>query len=838
MVKTKVKKLIVFMLTLALVSTSIPQNQVKADTWGESTQAAENSDETIVTKNNFFTYFDEYGVIKADAPENIKFQGEISNLGVDTITLNKGVSISGENATIINTPIIVEIDAVTIKGIKIEITDDSRIESAITVNDAEEVSILNVSFTFAKSKNTNGYVINGKNSSYLTIKDCEIYYTGTLDERDDNKPIQIKGSSDNPVRNVTISNNELDLKLPSSPVEYIFDENTYTAKARSMGIELVYCDFLDCEKNYIEINSLGNIGDFGTIYGIHATGASNLDPDEPQIVLQENDIYMTGGDYLYGLYTEVDSLNAYLNTIQIKSDYYGNAMFINYPFTGLDIINNFLYVTETAFAEGICISSNMYSYDTNEVSINITSNEIYLKGKSCFGLELALYEIDDNSNINFDNNEISAEGSVLYGIYNISTNNVDDGIYNNFKIKNNYVNLANDNKDSNENTFLYIKDEEGHIIDGGIVTYSANLEDNIIKTNGYGIYAAAKVKASYNDVETTYDYAVSANNNESVITYNRLVAKELIGDNAVYDKASATVSNNEPYYRLSVSDVSLDKEKYDYTGDPIYPNVTVTVTFGEETYTLDKSDYDVEYLNNVNIGEGKIVITGKYDYCGKVEIPFAIVDPNQQGENTDKEQGGNADKEQGETPDKDGGDVPSSQDISKADGPTTGTKIKDKKYIYKVTKPGSKDGSIVGELAVTGLKKKSLKQIKIAAKVTIGAITYKVTSIDKNAFKNNKKITKAYIGRNVVSIGSGSFMNCKKLKQVSCNSTCLESIGKNAFKGDKKLKKFIIKSTKLKKVKKGAFKGVKKSCVIKVPKAKKKKYKKIFKKAGCKGKVR
>jgi len=142
------------------------------------------------------------------------------------------------------------------------------------------------------------------------------------------------------------------------------------------------------------------------------------------------------------------------------------------------------------------------------------------------------------------------------------------------------------------------------------------------------------------------------------------------------------------------------------------------------------------------------------------------------------------------------------------DGPKSGTKIADKKYIYKVTKTGSTDGKIVGEVQVTGLKKKSLTTIKIAAKVTLGGVTYKVTSVGSKAFKGNKKIKKAYIGKNVKTIGAKAFFGAKKLKRVVINSKKLKKIGKKAFyrKGGKKL-------------------------TFKVPKSKKKAYKKLLKKA-------
>ena len=211
-------------------------------------------------------------------------------------------------------------------------------------------------------------------------------------------------------------------------------------------------------------------------------------------------------------------------------------------------------------------------------------------------------------------------------------------------------------------------------------------------------------------------------------------------------------------------------------------------------------DFTVTYSNNVDVGTATVTVTGKGNYKGTMKLSFKIIsDPKKSG---------------------------------LVDGPKKGATVKDKKYIYKVTKPGSTDGGVIGELKVCGLRKKSLKKIKIAAKVKINSVTYKVTSVGAKAFKGNKKITKATIGKNVVKIGANAFAKCSKLKQLTINSKVLRSIGKNACAGDKKLAKVIIKSTKLKKVGKKAFyrKGGKK-LIVKVPKAKKAKYENLLKKA-------
>ncbi|MEI3571264.1 MAG: leucine-rich repeat protein [Roseburia faecis] len=94
---------------------------------------------------------------------------------------------------------------------------------------------------------------------------------------------------------------------------------------------------------------------------------------------------------------------------------------------------------------------------------------------------------------------------------------------------------------------------------------------------------------------------------------------------------------------------------------------------------------------------------------------------------------------------------------------------------------------------------------------TIDGVTYKVTSIADNAFKNNKKITKVVIGNNIVSIGKTVFSGCKNLKTITIKAKNLTS----------------------KSIKKGAFGGISKETVIKVPKSKYKAYKKLFRAKGC-----
>lgn len=129
--------------------------------------------------------------------------------------------------------------------------------------------------------------------------------------------------------------------------------------------------------------------------------------------------------------------------------------------------------------------------------------------------------------------------------------------------------------------------------------------------------------------------------------------------------------------------------------------------------------------------------------------------------------------------------------------PKVGTKYTVSGNIYKVTKAGA-------EVALVATKKNA-KSLSIPATVKKDGITYKVTSIAKNAAKNNKKLKRVTIGKNVKKIAGQAFNKCKSLKTVT------------------------IKSTKIKSMSKKSFAGAHKKLSVKVPKKKKKAYRKLLK---------
>lgn len=140
--------------------------------------------------------------------------------------------------------------------------------------------------------------------------------------------------------------------------------------------------------------------------------------------------------------------------------------------------------------------------------------------------------------------------------------------------------------------------------------------------------------------------------------------------------------------------------------------------------------------------------------------------------------------------------------------PTVGTEAKVGKGIYRITNAKKKTVVLVKPRKANNTSFNVPKSVKLANG------RYKVVGIEKNAFKNNRKLKKVVIGSQVTKIGANAFSGAKNLKTITIKSKSLKSVGKNAFK------------------------GINKKCKIKVPAKKLNSYKKLLRKKGQKDSVK
>lgn len=126
----------------------------------------------------------------------------------------------------------------------------------------------------------------------------------------------------------------------------------------------------------------------------------------------------------------------------------------------------------------------------------------------------------------------------------------------------------------------------------------------------------------------------------------------------------------------------------------------------------------------------------------------------------------------------------------------------------------AEDTDTTPAVVYTGSTKSTAKEITIPDTITVNGVVYRVVSIADGAFKNNKKLTKITIGKNVKTIGNSAFENCKALKTVSFKKTSkVKTIGKKTFYKCTALTKITLPKSVVT-IKDSAFDGCKKLATV------------------------
>ncbi len=281
------------------------------------------------------------------------------------------------------------------------------------------------------------------------------------------------------------------------------------------------------------------------------------------------------------------------------------------------------------------------------------------------------------------------------------------------------------------------------------------LTDAETKYNGYQTddTEAKKVAELINAIgEVSYNDDCKQKIDAAREAYDKLTdaQKELVDNYQTLTDAEAKYKSLVPSEKNSITEAVVNKIKDQYyTGKAKKPSLTITY---KGSNLKVNEDYTVNYKNNTKIGTATVKIKGKGNYTGEVSKTFKIT-------------------------------------VKKNAVYTVGS------YKYKITNAKT-NGK--GTVALSGVKSKKGKSIKVADTVEIGGKKFLVTSIDNNAYLGCSQATSATIGKNVTKIGSKAFYNCKKLKKITIKSTKLKSVGAKAFKGINKKATIKVPKSKLK----------------------------------------
>ncbi len=128
-----------------------------------------------------------------------------------------------------------------------------------------------------------------------------------------------------------------------------------------------------------------------------------------------------------------------------------------------------------------------------------------------------------------------------------------------------------------------------------------------------------KVKYNGTVLQEGVDYELIYQNNDKVGTAT-VTIKGLQNAESHYVCGSVTKKFKIKGTSIRKAQVDFDK-KFTYTGLYIYPKVTLTI---DGKALVEDKDYTIAYTDNVNVGYGKITITGCGMYAGTIREKFRI----------------------------------------------------------------------------------------------------------------------------------------------------------------------------------------------------------------------
>ena len=339
--------------------------------------------------------------------------------------------------------------------------------------------------------------------------------------------------------------------------------------------------------------------------------------------------------------------------------------------------------------------------------------------------------------------------------------------------------------ESGEITYLLQADREEAI-------WGQTLSGNDVQV--YPVLGGARVyqNITYQDcakdeAHTVYTYANEQKQESYDYTLQEVKAKE----------PKCTEAGNKAYYKCSV----CGKLYTDQEGtNEVSANTVVVPAKGHSfTWIIDREA--TEQAEGSRHEECSIC----HEKKAAVAIP-KLPSSTQPSESPSQKPSGSPSQKPSESPSQKPSGSPSQQPGQDIKVPAKGTKLTAKGASYQVTSAAEKNPTVVYKGS-----KKQKASVTIPDTVTIDKVTYKVSSIAANAFKNNKKLKKVVIGKNVTKIGKKAFYGCSKLKKIT------------------------VKTTKLTKKNVGsqAFKGIHKKAAFKVPKKKISSYRKVFRARGA-----
>ena len=543
--------------------------------------------DNIVTKDNFFYYFDKNGNYRNLNFTELIFRDDFDGL-VDAITINKTLSIEGWDASLNNMAFILLADGISLNNLELNF-DQSPVSSngsAILIN-APNVSISNITTSYVLDESANAYTIYAENADNLVVKDNNINFDVKNNGSAISNAVYVFDSS-----NVLFENNFVDANIPSCYISWKYNPSTggWVKAPLSEGLVFDECEDLNIVNNMISVSYNDVVGDYDTIYAIDITNSRNVN-------ITDNNILSEGHTYGYALYVESEGLLVNNNNFTSTSDInYANAIEIEAS-TDAIISNNNFDVTAPNFVYPIYSGMN-----GGDLEVAYVGNIINAQADIAYGMELCgSVETVYNNTVNVAGNKTTALA--------VKSKKV--------TITDNIINALGDNLGNSTSPDSFAAMTVGINLQNS----DAFVEGNTINSTSRGILAdGGNVNIVNNEIEV-YDnamddsYAIIAQNSNVSIKSNDITyvgaTEGLTVNNAVnLNDCNASVSEN-------VFDVQIPSCYVDWKEVP--PGSGIWVKYPVSEGLVFKGCSDLELSNNtIDVQANGIV--GYYDTIYAIDI--------------------------------------------------------------------------------------------------------------------------------------------------------------------------------------------------------------------------
>ena len=536
----------------------------------------------VVTNNTFKEYFNENGTLRGNVTaEELEFQGNFADVGVDTISLNRTIKISGDGV-LNNISIDVKAKDVVISGITF---NQTKGVAAINVYNASGVTIENAKINFNANAGSDGFAIKADLADNLKLLNNAISYAGATTGWEVNNAVRVSNSN-----NTEIKGNKIKAKLVSSAVgwaEVPPGSENYVSSPISEGIVIVDSENVTFDDNELNVTYSTVVGAYDTIYSVDFKNVTNA-------VVSNNVIDSVGNTYIYGIILTGDNFTIEHNNITSTGNYYANGIDIEGPAVGVVQSNN-IAVKSPVSAYAIYSGMNGANVTAKYIENNISGKAYNIFGMSIGDVNATIFK----NSIDIDGNYstgIAYRGSSLHATENriiLSSSEIgDEDIWEGFGVEAVGIKVIQGVAIIDGNTIA----TPGKGISLKDATVLAYLHDNFINVvanfdkDAYAVYAVEVPELSMS--ENHIDYQGSTNGTGV--------------NNAVYifDSPKAVILENKFDLDLVSSYVPWDAY---WVPHPKSEGVVVEKSYG------------VKFLgNNVTVSYGDVV--GAYDTIYSVDF--------------------------------------------------------------------------------------------------------------------------------------------------------------------------------------------------------------------------